>query len=113
MSNLKRWVQVGQGEFHKWTEKGDELEGIWRGQKDGQYGPLGMLDTAEGRVSFPLHTALLQRVEGIKEGAEIKIIYNGKQKTKDGKKEFKHFDVYVAGPLDEALAEPPDDDVPF
>src|SRR5262249_40584182 len=36
MSSLKRWVQVGQGQFIKWTEKGQQLEGIWRGQKDGQ-----------------------------------------------------------------------------
>lgn len=114
MSSLKRWVQVGQGQFIKWTEKGQQLEGIWRGQKDGQYGALGMMDTNDGRMSFPLHTALLQRVEAIKQGAEIKIVYNGKHRTKDGLKEFKAFDVFVADV--EAIEDPaakPDDDVPF
>jgi hypothetical protein len=42
------------------------------------------LDTAEGRVSFPLHTALLSRVTGIRDGAEIKIIYTGKQDHQGG-----------------------------
>jgi hypothetical protein len=41
MASLKRWVQVGQGQFQKWTDKGQELEGVWRGQRDGQYGPSG------------------------------------------------------------------------
>jgi|FLYL01.1.fsa_nt_gi hypothetical protein len=114
MSSYKRWVQVGQGQFMKWSEKGQEIEGVWRGQKDGQYGPLGIVDTPDGRVSFPLHTALLQRVEAVKIGAEIRIVYRGKEKTKDGRKEFKAFDVFVASTED--IVEPaaaPDDEVPF
>jgi hypothetical protein len=96
MSNKPRWVQVGQiqGTFLKWTEKGQECEGHWRGQKDGQYGPLGVVDTAQGRVTFPLHTALLQRVESIKEGAEVRIVYLGIQQSRSGR-EFKAFDVFV------------------
>jgi hypothetical protein len=104
MASLKRWVQVGQGQFVKWTEKGQELEGAWRGQKDGQYGPLGLLDTAEGRVSFPLHTALLSRIHGIRDGAEIRIIYTGKQMTRAGR-EFKAFEVFVAS-AEDLLDEP-------
>lgn len=30
MSNLKRWRQIGQGQFRKWETPGDELEGAWR-----------------------------------------------------------------------------------
>ena len=26
MSSLKRWRQIGQGQFHKWETPGDELE---------------------------------------------------------------------------------------
>ena len=103
MTNLKRWVQVGQGEFMKWTEDGQTIEGIWRGQKDGTYGPLGLVDADKGRVSFPLHTALLQRVENIKVGAEIRIEYVGKQQTKDGKRTFKAFNVFVADPENEEV----------
>jgi len=116
MGSLKRWTQVGSGEFHKWTEPGDALEGIWRGTHDGQYGPLGTLDTGKtGRVTFPLHTALFSRMEGIKEGAEIRIIYKGKATSKGGR-EFKSFDVFVASLDDiaEPAAKPDDDDeVPF
>src|SRR3990172_127202 len=102
MGSLKRWVKVGQGEFHKWMEPGESLEGIWRGQKDGQYGPLGLMDVETGRVSFPLHTALLQRVEGIRSGADVRIEYLGKRLSKGGR-EFKAFDVFVADPQKDLL----------
>src|SRR5262245_9777236 len=95
MSNLKRWRQVGQGQFHKWETPGDELEGIWQGQHDGQYGPLGTLDTRDGRITFPLHTALLERLQLVREGADVLIRYTGKQTSKAGRL-FKGFDVFVA-----------------
>lgn len=118
MASLKRWVQVGQGEFFKWTEPNQAIEGVWQGQTDGQYGPLGLVDAdTGGRVSFPLHTALLQRVENIKKGAEIRIVYTGKQQTKDGKRTFKAFDVFVANPekdlVEPAEAEGQSEEVPF
>lgn len=113
MSSLKRWRQIGQGEFHRWTEKGDSLEGLWRGQRDGQYGPLGTLETEQGLVSFPLHIALLQRVEHVREGSEIKIVYTGKHVSKGGR-EFKGFEVFVAEATDiEAPNADDPDDVPF
>jgi hypothetical protein len=99
MASLKRWIQVGQRQFQKWTDKGQELEGIWRGQRDRQHGPLGMIDAAEGRVSFPLHTVLLNRMESVREGAEVKIIYLGTAQSKKGQA-FKNFDVYVASVAD-------------
>lgn len=111
MGSLKRWTQVGQGQFHKWVEPGEKLEGLWQGTKDGQFGPLGMLELPDGsRLSFPLHTALLQRVEAIEEGAEIRIVYLGKQISKNGR-EFKAFEVFVASVED--LKDEPDSDVPF
>jgi hypothetical protein len=95
MSSLKRWRQVGQGQFHKWDTPGEELEGTWQGQYDGQYGPLGTLETGEGRMTFPLHAALLERVRLVKEGAHVLIRYTGKQTSKAGRV-FKAFDVFVA-----------------
>ena len=61
MASLKRWRQIGQGQFHKWETPGDELEGVWQGTHDGRYGPLGTLETPAGLVTFPLHTALVER----------------------------------------------------
>jgi hypothetical protein len=111
MASLKRWVQVGQGQFQKWTDKGQALEGVWRGQRDGQYGPLGMIDAAEGRVSFPLHTVLLNRMESVREGAEVKIIYLGTAQNKKGQA-FKNFDVYVAS-VEDLQDDEPAEDGPF
>ena len=96
MSSLKRWRQIGQGQFHRWETAGDELEGIWRGAHDGRYGPLGTLETHEGLVTFPLHAALLERLRQVGQGAEVLIRYVGRQTSKAGR-EFKAFEVYVAG----------------
>jgi hypothetical protein len=99
MSSLKRWRRVGQGQFHKWEQAGEEFEGTWRGAHEGRYGPLGTLETSEGLMTFPL-PARLRRVG---EGAEVLIQYTGMQISKAGRA-FKGFEVYVAG--DGALAEP-------
>jgi hypothetical protein len=114
MASLKRWRQIGQGQFHKWDAPGEELEGIWRGDHDGRYGPLGTVETGVGLVTFPLHTALIERLKRVREGAEVLIRYTGRQTSKAGRV-FKAFEVYVAG--DDAMqafaaqpGEPPADD---
>ncbi len=96
MTSLKRWRQIGQGQFHKWETPGEEFEGTWRGMHDGRFGPLGTLEIPEGLVTFPLHAALLERLKLVREGAEVLIRYTGKQTSKAGRV-FKHFEVYVAG----------------
>ena len=96
MSSLKRWRQIGQGQFHKWETPGEEFEGTWRGMHDGRFGPLGTLETPEGLVTFPLHAALLERLKLVRENAEILIQYTGKQTSKAGRI-FKAFEVFVAG----------------
>ena len=103
MSSLKRWRRVGQGQFHKWEQAGEEFEGTWRGAHDGRYGPLGTLETSEGLITFPLPTALLDRLRLVGEGAEVLIQYTGMQTSKAGRP-FKGFEVFVAG--DGALVEP-------
>jgi len=105
MSSLKRWRQIGQGQFHKWETPGDEFEGTWRGMRDGRFGPLGSLETPEGLVTFPLHAALLERLKLVREGAEVLIRYTGKQTSKAGRI-FKAFEVFVAG--EDALLDTPE-----
>jgi hypothetical protein len=108
MSSLKRWRRVGQGQFHKWEQAGEEFEGTWRGTHEGRYGPLGTLETSEGLITFPLPTALLDRLRRVGEGAEVLIQYTGMQTSKAGRP-FKGFEVYVAGDrMAEAPAEPRD-----
>jgi hypothetical protein len=105
MSSLKRWRRVGQGQFHKWEQAGEEFEGTWRGAHDGRYGPLGTLETSEGLITFPLPTALLERVRLVRAGAQVLIQYTGMQTSKAGRP-FKGFEVFVAG--DGALVEDQD-----
>ena len=96
MTSLKRWRQIGQGQFHKWETPGEEFEGTWRGMHDGRFGPLGTLDTPEGLITFPLHAALLERLKLVREGADVLIRYIGKQTSK-ANRIFKAFEVFVAG----------------
>jgi hypothetical protein len=96
MSSLKRWRQIGQGQFHKWETPGEEFEGTWRGTHDGRFGPLGTLETPESLITFPLHAALLERLKLVREGSEVLIRYTGKQISKAGRV-FKGFEVFVAG----------------
>ena len=96
MASLKRWRQIGQGQFHKCETPGEEFEGTWRGMHDGRFGPLGTLETSEGVITFPLHVALLERLKLVREGAEVLVRYTGKQTSKAGRI-FKAFEVFVAG----------------
>lgn len=107
MSSLKRWRQIGQGQFHKW-EQPEELEGTWRGVHEGRFGPLGTLETSEGLLTFPLPTALRDRLQRVREGAAVRIQYTGMQTSKAGRP-FKGFEVYVAdaGAEVESVRQPP------
>jgi hypothetical protein len=95
MSSLKRWRQVGQGQFHRWEQPGEEFEGTWRGVHDGRFGPLGTLETSEGVLTFPLPTALRDRLQRVREGAAVRIQYTGLQTSKAGRP-FKGFAVWLA-----------------
>jgi hypothetical protein len=95
MSSLRRWRQVGQGQFQKWETPGQQLEGTWQGPHDGQYGPLGALDTADGRMAFPLHAVLLERLKLVRAGTHVLIRYTGTRTSKAGRI-FKTFEVFVA-----------------
>lgn len=108
-----KWKPVGGlgGDLLKWERDGQNLEGLWLGLHDGKFGPLGSLQLPDGtKVRFPCHTALLDRVKRVKEGAEIFIQYLGKQKSKAGR-EFKAFEVFIANPDD--LEPESDGEAPF
>ena len=105
MSSLRRWRQIGQGQFRKWETPGEELEGTWRGPHEGRFGPLGTVETSDGLVTFPLHAALLERLKLVRDGAAVLIRYTGTQTSKAGRV-FKGFEVFVAD--DDALIDPPD-----
>src|ERR1700694_481095 len=95
MSSLKRWRQIGQGQFHKWDTPGEEMEGLWRGPHEGRFGPLGTVETTSGLLTFPLHAALLERLQRVRPGTDVLIRYTGTQTSKAGRV-FKGFEVFVA-----------------
>ena len=96
MSSLKRWRAIGGGgDFHKWTHAGEALEGVWRGLHDGQYGPVGTLETTEGLTRFAATTALVERLGAIAEGTELRLEYLGIRRSKTGR-EYKDFAVWIA-----------------
>ena len=112
MSSLKRWKKLGGGGFTKWETVNQTVEGIWQGQDEGKFGPMGTVKTESGSVRFPLHTALLNQVEDLPEGKEIKIVYKGKQHNSNTGREFKAFEVYVAEE-EPVTQEGTPDEVPF
>jgi hypothetical protein len=95
MSSLKRWRQVGQGQFQKWEMSGQELEGTWQGIHEGRFGPLGTIETADGRFTFPLPVALRDRLAQVRLGALVLVRYTGLQTSNSGRT-FKGFEVFVA-----------------
>jgi len=102
----KKWKKImGGGNFFKWAEQGQELEGIYMGQHDGKFGPNGTINTSEGEKIFPIHTALVSLLDDIQEGKYIKIIYLGKQTNKNTGREYKAFDVYAEDIFDGSVEE--------
>ncbi|MBI3937158.1 MAG: hypothetical protein HY323_09290 [Betaproteobacteria bacterium] len=113
----RRWHPVGSsGNFMKWIEKGQKVEGAWEGSTPGKFGDLGIVKQPDGmKVTFPLHTVLADRLRRVREGAEILIEYLGKETSKGGRT-FKNFEVMV-GNLDDLISEAAeteaDKEVPF
>ncbi len=95
MSSLKRWRQVGQGQFKKWETPGQEVEGTWQGVHEGRFGPLGTLETDGGSLTFPLPVALRERLAKVSTGALVRLRYIGLQTSNAGRT-FKGFEVFVA-----------------
>ena len=72
------------GQCHKRDTPGEELDGRWEGQHDGQFDALGTVEATEGRVTFPLPTALRRAAKAGAAGADMLIRYMGLQITKAG-----------------------------
>ena len=123
MSSYKRY-QVGGGGggggFFKWAEPGEAIEGLWEGTQAGRFGDNGVVTQAKhihadgtledrGRLVFPIHTALVDKVARLRDGAGVHILYRGMVKGKSGN-EYKDFEVWS----DEQPADAePSEKVPF
>ena len=106
------WKAVGgggDGTLIRWQTTGQTLEGTYRGQKDGKYGPLGLMETPGGVQTFAMPTVLVDRFRLIPHDALVKIVYLGKQEGKTGQA-FHAFNVFVD---DTVELKEESDDVPF
>jgi len=84
MGSLSAWRQIGQGQFHKWETPGDALEGAWQGSHEGPVWTARAVETVAGILTFPLHAALVQRLQHVRIGADVLIRYTGPQTSKQG-----------------------------
>lgn len=101
------------GNWIKWneTDAGTVLEGTWLGARDGKFGPIGELETENGKVAFPIPIALGRLLEEAKVGAVLDIQYEGMAKNDRTDRTYHAFSVF----MDVADPAPPatDTDVPF
>lgn len=101
MTNLKKWKKhegSGGSNFFQFENNGDEIEGLWKGVigKSPTYGtPIGGLDTVNGPISINLSMGLINQVEEIPSGTEIKVVYLGSKLNPKTKQHFKAFDVFI------------------
>ena len=101
------YKKFNTGNFFKFTDPGDTLEGRWKGMTEGRYGMLGQLLTDDGKVAFPINKAL-EDLSVLEDGTLIKIVYTGADKLDNGQT-FKKFDLFVDDEKDETSQ----DEVPF
>jgi hypothetical protein len=78
----------------KWNSVGQTVEGIYRGQREGKYGPLLVIQTPNGEVVYGVKAVLKRKLQGIEPGDRIKIEYLGKRKGQSGV-EYGDFQVFV------------------
>jgi hypothetical protein len=106
------------GDFFKFTEPGDTLEGQWRGIKEGKYGKNGVV-FVDGKPRIFSLNAMLTDLEFVDVGTQVKIVLVGEQPSKGGMHPMKVFEIYVEDSKNPDLApenvpfKATDDDVPF
>ena len=82
------WHEAGRGEVYRFLKRGDMVTGVYTGgatytSKFGE-GKLYRIKTNDGlKIIFGTVT-LNQRMAEVPTGAEVKIVYEGKQKMKNG-----------------------------
>jgi hypothetical protein len=102
------WQQVGQPTFSgdrspilKWNSVGQTVEGVYKGTREGKFGPLAIVLTSGGEVACGTSKLLMDKLKGLVAGDLVKIEYLGKKKGQSGY-EYKDFQVFmdVASPAE-------------
>ncbi len=83
---MSEWIERESGS-NIWLpkDKGEELVGkIKECIEEGMYGKNWIIENADGEIMTPSHKVLQNRMAGLKEGAEIKIVYEGEESSGKG-----------------------------
>jgi len=114
------WLGGYRGKFVKWSSvaKDTEYSGIFGGLREGPYGCLTDLETAEGPLTFPVPTVLERQLQRVRRGAEVTIRYDGMMSNGKTGRDFHAFNVSAEEtdiePERKRVAAPADaDEVPF
>ena len=98
------WQQVGRPGFtgdrspiHKWNSVGQTVEGVYKGTREGKFGPLAIVQTSGGETACATSKLLMDKLKGLQPGDLVKIEYLGKKKGQSGY-EYKDFLVFMDVP---------------
>lgn len=103
---MSEWQQrSGSGTLapiHKFKNAGEFVEGVFLGLRNGTkgYSPLAQVKTSGGVIAVPAPVGLFNQLAGddpVPSGTEVKIVYDGKKPTKDGKRTFNAFTLFTKG----------------
>ncbi len=102
-------IRVSGGDYGpivKWREQaeGAEFEGIFRGMRDGKFGLLADLETADGAMTLPVTTAIERDLLRVRVGAKVIVIYRGKQHSDKTGRDYHAFEVFVTNDADQLPA---------
>jgi len=87
------YKEAKSGDVIKFEKEGDSIEGIYQGHEESKKYPESFAvhikqgDDIKTVFTSNILIDLLGK-NGIKEGKQIKIVYDGKKKTEDGSKEY-------------------------
>src|SRR5262245_23661690 len=119
---MRIWLGGNRGKVMKWScvEKGTEFTGVFRGLREGLYGWLADLETAQGALTFTVPMAMEPQLARGRRGTEVTIRYDGMMANGKTGRDFHAFNVAVeetdVEPESKRVAAPADADseeVPF
>ena len=94
------WQEVGgsgndnRSPIMKWNSVGQTVEGVYRGQRNGKYGPLTVVQTDSGELVYGTKAVLGRKLADVSVGDRIRIEYLGKRQSEQGR-EYGDFRVLV------------------
>ncbi len=87
-------VESNSGEFWKPSKEGEAVEGIVKGELNGDYGrQLKILQKDNKEVITPSHAILQNQLSEVKTGDDVRIVFIGTKPTPKG--EAKNYEVFT------------------